>query len=99
MRKERKSFLLVVYNRYGQLGLGHCNRYVTVPAEIPAPAAGFTLIDVRNSAMVHFSLMKMEREKLFACGDNYYGRLGLGHIVISNSTKEIPTPAAQLALH
>ena len=43
---ERKSFLLVVENKNGELGLGHNNK-VTVPTEIPTPAEGFTLTDVQ----------------------------------------------------
>ena len=32
------------------------------------------------------------REKAFACGDNYYGQLGLGHNRNVTEPEEIPTP-------
>ena len=97
---ERKSFLLVGKNAWGQLGLGHNRNEVTVPTEIPTPAAakGFTLTDVQSDWYSTFLICEnaQKEKKFFACGLNEYGQLGLGHNNEVTVPTEIATPASAL---
>ena len=77
-----KKFFACGYNLFGELGLGHRNE-VTVPEEIPTPEAaeGYTLTDVqlREVSTVLTCVNAQGEKKLFVCGKNAYGQLGLGH--------------------
>ena len=85
----------MVGNENGQLGLGH-HEDVTVPKEIVTPKRqSLTLTNVRSDG--HSTLLTYEKgreKKLFACGDNQFGKLGLGHSNAVTVPTVIPTPEA-----
>ena len=64
-KTERKKFFACGSNAYGQLGLGH-NRNVTVPEEIPTPAAeGFILTDVQRVHSIFLTCKMLKERKSF----------------------------------
>lgn len=75
------------YNGNGQLGLGGAdyeNR--TTPIQVGTDR----FIDIKASTVSLYALR--EDRKLFACGGNSYGQLGLGDSVDRHSLVEVPLP-------
>ncbi|HJN38541.1 MAG TPA: hypothetical protein QF353_07210 [Gammaproteobacteria bacterium] len=80
------------WNRYGQLGL--CNTTDRNEwTEVPVPQ-GFTVEKVM--AGLYHSWLKGKgkdgEDKLYACGWNYYGQLGLGNTTNRTEWTEVPVP-------
>ena len=82
MKKTERKVFACGENYYGQLGLGH-NRNITVPKNrYTRGDGGYTLTDVQSGDSSTFLTYEKGREKVFACGENYYGQLGLVMIVV-----------------
>ncbi len=77
-------------NSFGQLGLGH-RRYRNIWTEVPVPQ-GFSVEKVMVG--LHHSFLKGKgkdgEDKLYACGWNYYGQLGLGDNNNRREWTEVP---------
>lgn len=75
------------YNQYGQLGLGDCqNRHFWT--QICSP-----LIEMKISQCIlgyAYTLIATLDNKLYGCGDNRYGQLGLGNLPNTMYLTEIP---------
>ncbi len=81
-------------NTFGQLGLGHWDTPVPIPTTVealPGPARA-------AAAGGSHSLVLLENGDVYAFGNNFYGRLGLGPGSYVNTPTRIPTLSNVVAL-
>ena len=78
--KDNGSVYSCGYNNYGQLGLGSENGDKDIPVEITYFSdRGITITKI--SAGEYYSLFLRDNGRVYSCGDNEYGQLGLNDTV------------------